>query len=182
MSLARTLTEWTVRLAPAPRRGWAEAIRAELEHVPPDRALGFAAGGLWAAIRFRAADPGSVEAAARHGLAAAGLVWAAMALRLGLEMQARGAILGAAMLFATAGVFGLGGLATAAAGLRATVLLGAPALAVAGAYAAGAGALLTGSPHRAFYQALAVEDFAALLLAVTVAAAARRYGRRARAA
>lgn len=177
MKLARKLADWTVRIAPASRRSWAEAIRAELDHVPPGRAWEFSAGGLLAAARFRAFDPAFLETSARYVLAGAGLVWAAMAFRLGLELHGGGVTLGAAMLFVNAGVFGVGGLATALAGLRITVLLGLPTLAAAGLYAAVAGELLTGSPHSAFYRALAIEDFAALLLAVVIAAGVRQYSR-----
>lgn len=177
MNLPQRLADLALKITPGSRRGWAQAMRAEVAHGPARQDLAFAAGGLLMAVRFRAAHGPSVLATARYGLAAAALVWAGLHLRLAGGMGEE-ASLPRLLETVTATLFGVGGVLTALFGLRATVLLGAPLLALVGVYAAGAGLLMPDSPNRDWYLALAVEDFAALLLAVTLAVAARRYGRR----
>jgi hypothetical protein len=173
MSLARRLAELSVRITPAERRDWAEAIRAELDHVPADRSLGFALGAVVAAVRLRGAHPPFVLAFARYGLAAAALVWAALHLRLGAKLEG----LPSTLSYAMSAVFAVGGLITAAAGLRLTALLASPLLLLVGVYTAGTVAFLPQSPNRAFYVALAVEEVFVLLMALLIAVAARSYGR-----
>lgn len=181
MSAARLLAALAVRIAPADRKDWAEALLAELAHVPPAEVTAFAAGGLLAALRLRLTHPAFVLVASRYGLAAGALLWAALHLRLFLHLQevAPGEAAVRTYLLVTTAIFALGGLITAAAGLRFTCLLGLPMLGLAALYTAGAGVIAGTSPNAALYQALAVEDLLSLVLAVAIAAAARGYARRA---
>jgi hypothetical protein len=133
MSAARLLAALAVRIAPADRKDWAEALLAELAHVPPAEVTAFAAGGLLAALRLRLTHPAFVLVASRYGLAAGALLWAALHLRLFLHLQevAPGEAAVRTYLLVTTAIFALGGLITAAAGLRFTCLLGLPMLGLA---------------------------------------------------
>lgn len=175
MNVSRALANLAVRIAPADRRDWTEALRAELTEVPAGERASFAAGALMTAVRLRAADPAFVLLAARWGLAAAALVWALLHLRLGLKLYRVDPSLPALLASAAGVVFALGALVTAFAGLRFTFVLGAPVLVLLTVYTGGAALLMPDSPNRAFYNALALEDVFALLTAVLVAAGARRY-------
>ncbi len=178
MMAARVLAALAVRIAPADRKTWAEALGAELEHVERADTISFAAGGVLLAVRLRLADPGFVLGASRYGLAAGALVWAALHLRLASRLDGIDPSLSALPTYVAAGVFGVGGVVTALAGLRFTCLLGLPTLAAAATYTVAAGLLTGQSPNSALYQALAVEDLLSLALAVGIAAAARRYANR----
>ena len=178
MNLAIAMAELAVRVAPARRRDWSEALRAELTEVPAGEQASFAAGALMTAVRLRTADPSFVLLAARWGLAAAALLWALLHLRLGLKLYRLDPSPPALLASATGVMFAAGALVTAFAGLRFTFLLGAPVLGLLTIYAGGAALLMPPSPNRAFYNALALEDLFALLTGVLIAAGARAYARR----
>lgn len=174
--LARTVANLAVKVAPPERRAWAEAARAELGHLPEDAsATAFAVGGLQTALGMRLASPAFVLSAARWGLAAAASVWATLHLWLAGRLDDAGAPLPYGLSYVAAGVYGLGAVITAVFGPRVAAWLVAPVLAIAVVYAAGAATLLTQSPNRAFHQALALEEVAALLIAMLVALGASRY-------
>ena len=175
MTLARALADLAVKVAPVDSRVWATAMRAELEYVPAASGLAFAWGALTTAVRLRAASPAFVEGVARYGLAASALVWAGLNIRLALKLGAFEPAPPTPILYAAALVFAIGGVATAAAGLRSTIRLAVPALALAALYAACVTALAPPSPHRAFHQSLAFEDVVALLTALLLAVLAKRY-------
>lgn len=178
MRFSYALTSLAIRIAPAGARVWAEGLKAELGYVPAAEAASFAAGAIMMAVRLRLSHPPFVHGLARYGLAAAALIWAGLQLRLALDLNTTDRSLPTVLTFVTACVFGFGGLLTAVAGLRFTVLLGVPLLVIASVYAAGAAVLMPQSPNRALYQALAIEDAAALLTAVLLAALASRYAAR----
>ena len=90
MRLADHLAAAALRLAPAPRRLWIEAARAELPHVPAREANRFAAGILLSAFRFRMTDPRFVGRSARIGLPVLAALWAGLELRLMLMLQEAG--------------------------------------------------------------------------------------------
>ena len=169
------LAALAVRISPAERRNWAEALRAELPYVPAGAAMSFALGGVVTALRLRVAHPPFVLGTARYGLAVGALVWAALHMRMWLHLNSVDPSLPAALSLATGIVFAIGGLITALRGLRPTVWLALPMLVLLGLYTGAAGVLMPQSPNRAFYQALALEDAVALLSAITVAALARCY-------
>jgi hypothetical protein len=175
MNFARLLMAAAVGVAPAARRSWAEGIRAELPYVPAREATAFALGALVAAVRFRLFDAQFVAGAARYGLAICGVGWGLMGLRLGFELRDADTPMVSGVIFTTAAVFGLGGVLTAIGGLRLTARLGTPALFLAIAYALAAGTIAQGAPYSEFLRALAIENVAALLLALLVAVAARQY-------
>lgn len=45
------LARWSVRIVPAERREWAEAVWAEAFEVPAHERLSWVAGGLWTLAR-----------------------------------------------------------------------------------------------------------------------------------
>jgi hypothetical protein len=176
MILARVLADVAVRIAPAKRRAWVEASRAELAHVPSKDVASFAIGIFGMALRLRLTSPPFVLVAARYGLAGAALIWAVGCLRLGLHLDSMDHALPAAAVLATAAIYGLGVLTTALAGLRVASVLILPPLLLAGLYAAGAASFSPQFPNQAFYQALATEDAITLLAALAIAVWAQRYG------
>lgn len=177
MSLARILADLAVRIAPSDRTPWAEAARAELDHVPSGEQVSFAAGALLAALRLRVAAPAFVMAAARHGLAAGAVVLAVLCFRLGWRLSGSEPSLPAAILTAAGGAWALGGLVTWIWGLRAARRLLPVALAPVLLYMIGAFTLLPESPNHLFYRALAIETAGALVWALLLMSAALRYAR-----
>ena len=175
MNLARRLAALAVRIAPRDRRAWAEALQSELAFVPAQATTSYAAGGVVMALRLRIAHPPLVLGAARYGLALAALAWSALNLRLALQVSDVQPWLPTWLMVAVALVFAVGGIATAAGGLRLTSRLSVLALGLVAAYAGAVAFLLPASPHQAFYSALAVEDAFALLLALLIATSAQRY-------
>ncbi len=175
MSLARTLASLAVRLAPAKRRPWLQAMQAEAEHASEGRAaLSFAAGGLIVAVRLRLVDPPFVHGVARWGLAGAALIWAVLKLRLAATLGPEVPLL-TTWALATAAVYAVGALVIVGLGLKLAARLVAPALIAAVLYALGAHAALVESPHRAAYSALALEDAVALATALVIASLTLRY-------
>lgn len=179
-SFARRIAAIAVRVAPAARREWIAAIAVEVEHAADahDAAL-FALGGLSTALRLRLAEPAFAPVAVRWGLAVAALVWAGMNLVIAYRLDAAEASIGAALCFAAAAIYVVGAGVLAAGGLRMGLILMTPVLALWTAYAAGAATLLTGSPHRRIYQALALEEVAVLVVAVSLGVWSLRRGARA---
>ena len=67
--VARRLGVWAEHATPPARRAWAQAMRAELEHIDGDRAaIRFAVGCLWAAWSLRLRTPEGLLSAGRAGL------------------------------------------------------------------------------------------------------------------
>lgn len=166
---AGALARAVVSVVPPERRTWAEAMRVEVEHLPDSAAPSFAGGCLWAAIRARAASAAFVLQATRWTLAAGAMIWSALNLRLADRLSVADASLPASFAYVAAGLYGLGALATARLGLRATAVLITPVLALSAICAATATVLTPRSPHSAFYQALAVEEVGILLMALLIA-------------
>lgn len=175
MNLARAIAELAIKIAPTEDRPWAAAMKVELDYVPAASTLAFACGALMTATRLRIASPVFVEGFARYGLAASALLWSGLQVHLAMKLGALEPASPTLILFAAALVFAIGGLTTAVAGLLSTIRLAVPALALAAIYAACVGVLIPQSTHRALYQALAFEDAFALLTALLLALAARRY-------
>jgi|GEM_PF-1578905 len=172
---ADALAQAAVSASPPERREWAEAMRAEVDHLPDSDAAAFAAGCLWTAVRARVDSAGFVLGAARWGLVLAAILWAGLHLRLAGRMSAADAALPEALSYAAAAIYALGALATALFGLRVTAVLATPVLGLTAIYAAAAATLMPQSPNRAFYQALAVEEVAVLLAALLIALVAPRW-------
>jgi hypothetical protein len=169
IQLTSAVFDLAVRLAPAERAVWLDAMRAELESMPPAQRPGFAGGCLLAALAWRVWTPAGVRMLARTGL---GLASASLgALVLGLTVSGAFGPLGSlmtalAIAYATAGlatwVWGLRGMAIAAlAGLALNAL-------VTGVWFAGLG------EPTAFTRALSIE--AGVILAVFLGVAAGAQG------
>jgi hypothetical protein len=179
---ADALMRLALRAAPAERREWAEAMRAEVNHLPDAGAEAFAWGCLWATIRARAGSPAFVLQATRWLLVIGALGWSAGNLWLAERFSAAGASAPAGFAYASAAVYAAGALFTALLGLRATVALTAPLL--VGLVAAATGLLLPGPPFEKLYRALALEQCVLIVVVLLIAAgvprwaAAREEGRR----
>jgi hypothetical protein len=169
---ANALIRYALAIVPPERRDWAEAMRAEVAHLPDPTALTFAWGCLWAAIRARAASPATIVQVARWGLVVGAVGWGALHLWLAGRLPAADAPFPAGFAYAASAVYAIGALVTALLGLRATAVLILPALALSGIFAVGAEAMLPHSPHGSLYQALAIEEFCVLLVALLIAAGA----------
>lgn len=178
MSLARALADLAVKVMPAERRPWAKAARAELDHVPANAALSFAAGGLITAMRFRLIAPALVLGLVRYGLATGALLWAVNSARLAFHLRHSPDPLPMAVLISSTAIYGIGALVTAFAGLRVTKLLILPLLALVGMYALAGGLILPQAPNSAFYRALAAEDAGVLITALLLAGWALRRSER----
>lgn len=155
--------------APPERRHWVEAMRAEVAHLPDQVAPSFAFGCLLTMVRARAVSAPFIVQTARAALVLSAMGWSALNLRLAGQLFDAHHGLPAAFAYAAATIFALGALATAWHGLRATVVLATPLLVLMGFFAAGANVLLPPSPYNTLYQALALEDFTVLLIALLVA-------------
>lgn len=166
---ADAVIRFTLIVAPPERRDWAQAMRAEVANVPDSAAASFACGCLWATIRARAVSAPFILLTARWALVIGATAWSALNLWLAGRLSAADAALPATLAYVAAAIFALGALLTARLGLRATVVLATPVLVLAGLSAAGAELLLPASPHISLYQALALEDFVVLLMALLVA-------------
>jgi hypothetical protein len=155
--------------APPERRDWAEAMRAEVAHLPDSSAQSFALGCLWATIRARAGSPAFILAATQCLLVLGAIGWSAGNLWLAGRLASAGAPLPATVAYASAAIYAAGALLTALLGLRATTVLATPMLVLVGLVAAGAGILLPASPHNPLYQALALEQCGLLATVLLIA-------------
>ncbi|USQ96957.1 transporter [Caulobacter sp. RL271] len=175
MTWAERVADLAIRVAPEARRDWALAARAELEHVPAFRSLGFALGGLAAAIGWRVGDPSFLTFGARWGLAAGMMLWAGLLVRLALKLTAVDAAFatGVGMLGLVAGV---GAILTAWLGLGVVIRAGAPLLALTVGYAGLVEHLAPDYPYLRYCRALSIEIAVLLAAAIGVATLVRAYG------
>jgi hypothetical protein len=170
--------------APPERRDWAEAMRAEIPHLPDSSAQSFALGCLWATARARAGSPAFILQWTRWMLVLGAIGWSAANLWLAGRLSAVGAALPATVAYASAAIYASGALLTALLGLRATVVLATPMLLLVALLAAGTEALLPASHHNVLYQALALEQCGLLIMVLLIAGgvprwvAARKGGKR----
>lgn len=155
--------------APPERRDWAEAMRAELSYLPDPCAPSFALGCLFTTTRARAASGPFLLLATQSVLVLGAVGWSAGNLWLAGRLSATGATIPATVAYASAAIYALGALVTALLGLRATVVLSIPALALTGLIAARPEMLLPPSPHNHLYHALALEQFTLLAIVVLIA-------------
>jgi hypothetical protein len=172
---ADALMRLALTAAPPERRQWAEAMRAELAHLPDCDAASFAAGCLWATVRARAASPASILHATRWVLVFGALGWSAGNLWLAGRLSGLGAAAPATVAYVSAAVYAAGALLTGLLGLRATVVLATPVLALVGLVAARGEMLLPPSSHDRLYQALALEQSALLIVVLLIAAGVPRW-------
>jgi hypothetical protein len=156
--------------APPERREWAEAMRAEIEHLPASSARAFALGCLWATLRTRAASPAFILQATRWVLVLGALGWSAGNLWLAGRLSGLGAAAPATVAYASAALYASGALLTALLGLRATVVLATPLLVLVGLVALRTEALLPPSSFNPLYRALALEQSSLLIVVLLIAA------------
>jgi hypothetical protein len=103
--------------APPERRDWAEAMRAEVAHLPDSSAQSFAWGCLWATFRSRAGSPAFILQATRWVLVLGAISWSAANLWLAGRLSGAGAALPATVAYASAAIYASGALLTALLGL-----------------------------------------------------------------
>jgi len=166
---ANELMRLALIAAPPERREWAEAMRAEVAHLPDSSAQSFAWGCLWATIRARAGSPAFILQATRWVLVLGAISWSAASLWLAGRLSGAGAASPATVAYASAAIYALGALLTALLGLRATVALATPVLVLVSLVAAGTEMLLPPSPHNLLYQALALEQCVLLVVVLLIA-------------
>jgi len=166
---ADALMRLALIVAPPERRDWAEAMRAEVAHLPPSCAQAFALGCLWASIRARAGSPAFILQATRWVLVLGAIGWSVGNLWLAGRLSGAGAALPATVACASAAIYASGALLTALLGLRATVVLATPMLVLVGLVAAGTGLLLPAFPYDGLYRALALEQFGLLAIVLLIA-------------
>jgi len=162
-----------VRSMPAERRDWAEAMCAEIDHLDSDRAaLGFALGCVWASGLQSLRSVKALVVLGRYGLATAcglaaavGLAFWAMALpryaEAGLSLPA---ILICGLLIAYLAAAALA-LVRGGPTLLVRVVWAALALTSAHALTLTVASIISpdGLRHQAYFQALVIEDYAALV-------------------
>ena len=163
------------KIAPPERRPWFEAMAAELDHVPEAERMHFAAGCLVAALRERLVSPQFLQAAARNLLLGGAMLWAALNIRFAGRMSVSDAFVLEAYGYCTALLFLVGAFATARFGIRATIGLTAPLIAMLAATAAFIRLGTAPTVASDLYLALIVENLAVLLVALVVAGAAARF-------
>lgn len=171
---AQRFVALAVKIAPAERRAWFEAMAAELDHVPEARRGHFAFGCLLVAVRERLTSPQFLNAAARSLLIGGAVAWAALNIRFAGRMSVSDAIVLEAFGYIIATMFAVGALATARFGYRATITLAAPLMAVLAVAAALIRFGSAATPTSNLYLALVVEDLLVLACALLVAGAAAR--------
>jgi hypothetical protein len=172
---AQRLIALAYSMAPQGRRFWFEAMIAELDHVPEDERMHFAAGCFLTACRERLASPQFLQAAARNLLISGAMLWAALNIRFAGRMSVSDAVVLEAYGYCTALLFLIGAFATARFGNRATIALAAPLIT---ALTATVAVIHLGSAPTAtsnLYLALIVENLAVLVFALVVAGAAARF-------
>jgi hypothetical protein len=156
--------------APPERREWAEAMRAEIAHLPDSSVHSFALGCLWATIRARASSSAFILEATRWVLVLGAVSWSAANFWLAGRLSGAGAALPATVAYASAAIYASGALLTALLGLRATVVLATPLLVLVGLAATRTEILLPPSHYNSLYQALALEQCALLVMVLLIAA------------
>ncbi len=155
--------------APPERREWAEAMRAEVAHLPDASVQSFALGCVWATVRARAGSPAFILQATQWVLVLGAIGWSAANLWLAGRLSGAGAASPATVAQASAAIYASGALLTALLGLRATMVLATPMLVLVGLIAAGAEVLLPPSPYNDLYQALALEQCGLLAMVLLIA-------------
>ena len=173
MNLPRAAFGLAMKIMPAERRSWVDALHAELDYVPEKAALSFAVGALATAVRFRLVEPHFIHGLVRFVLAIAALGWAGGASRLAFQVRPGDGSSPDPILLVEAAIYASGALITAVGGLRASRLLATPVLGVVGVLAVGA--VTFGGPNVVFYKALAIEDAGALAFAFLLASWAINY-------
>ncbi len=173
-SRARGLIALAIKIAPPERRGWFEAMAAELDHVPEAELSLFAAGSVLAAVRERIVSPRFLHGIARGVLIGGAMGWAVMNIRFAGRMSVTDALVLEAVGYSTALLFVVGALATARFGYRATISLATPLIAVLAAVAISIRLGSVPAPLADLYFALILEDLAVLMMALVVAVAASR--------
>jgi len=166
---ADTLMRLALIAVPPERREWAEAMRAEVAHLPDCSAQSFAWGCLWATLRVRAGSSAFILQSTRCVLVLGAIGWSAGNLWLAGRLSDAGAAGPATVAYASAAIYAAGALLTALLGLRATVVLATPVLVLVGLVAAGTEVLLPTSPYSALYGALASEQCALLAAVLLIA-------------
>lgn len=172
-ALSEALMRQVVRSMPAERCDWAQAMCAEIDHLDSDRAaLGFALGCVWASGLQSLRSMNALTALGRYGLAAAtalaaavGLVFWAMALpRYADAGLSPPAILTCGLLIAYLAAAALA-LARGGPALLVRVVWAALALTSAHAMTLTVAFMVRpgGLRHQAYFQALVIEDYAALV-------------------
>ena len=170
--------------APQERREWADAMRAEVAHLPDSSAAAFALGCLWATVRARAGSATFILHATRWVLVLGALGWSAGNLWLAGRLSGAGAAVPATLAYGSAAIYACGALLTALLGLHVTMVLATPLLVLVAGVAAGTEILLPPSPFNGLYQALALEQCALLTAVLLIAGgvpnwvAARQRGER----
>ncbi len=167
--LATALAQMAVMMAPAERRTWVDAMRAEVEYLPDEAAPSFAIGCLWAAMRERATTAAFAVQAARWFLVLSAVAWSALNLRLAGRLSVAETSVPATFAYVSAAIYALGAVATATFGMRATIALIGPVLILAAVLAADTTLLLPHSSYTALYRALAIEHLSVLMIALLIA-------------
>lgn len=173
-SLARAFVVLAFKIAPPVRRSWFAAMAAEFDHVPETARWRFVAGCLFAAVSERMISPDFLHAVARNLLVGGAMVWAALNIRFAGRMSVNDTFVLEAFGYGTALLFGVGAIATARFGHRATISLAAPLIAV---LSVAATIIWFGSAPTLMsnlYLALIVEDLVVLMFALAVACSAAR--------
>lgn len=161
--------------APPERREWAEAMRAEVAHLPESSAHSFAWGCLWATILARAASAAFILRATQWVLVLGAISWSAANLWLADRLSGVGAAVPATVLYASAAIYASGALLTGWLGLRATTILATPLLVLVVLIAARTEVLFASTPYSALVQALALEQCALLAVVLLIAGGIPRW-------
>lgn len=172
---ANAVILFAVSVAPPERREWARAMQAEIQHLPDNTALQFAIGCLMATLRARVATSTFILQTARWTLVLGAAAWSVLNIWLAGRLAASGSASPATLAYIAAVVFALGACFAAWQGLGATAALAVPVLALVGIVAVGADALLPSSPNSQFYQAIAIEYSAILLVALLISIGVPRW-------
>lgn len=179
MSWSNRVARLATRIAPPSRRDWSSAVEAELAHLPASERLGFALGGLSAAIGWRVSDAPTLAVVTRTVLVLGAVLWAGLLGRLALNLIAVDQAFASAIALLSL-AFGLGAILTARWGLAVAVRAGTPLLVVACAYAMLGERLTPSYPYLRYCQALSVEIAAILAVGLGLAALVLAYGKRVR--
>ena len=163
-------------LSPPERRGWVDAMRAEIDHVPAQEIGTFALGCVWAALRSRLVSPVFVEQLAVGLMVSGAIAWAMLNIRFASRMAADGLPMAELMGYGGAAFFLAGAVITARFGAIAVALL-APPLAMVMIFIT-IMILINemGAPHTSFYLALIIEHLTMLGIGIFIAAKMRRRG------
>jgi uncharacterized membrane protein len=175
MRRANAVIRFVVLVALPERREWAKAMQAEIKHLPDAAALQFALGCLMATLLARVVTSTFILQTARWTLILGAAAWSVLNIWLAGRLAASGAASPAMLAYVAATIFALGACFAAWWGLSATAVLATPVLTLVGIVAVAADALLPSSPNNKFYQAIAIEYSAILLVALLIAIGVPRW-------